>query len=192
MVTRTIFLFVMILTALPLALAQEGPKFDIFLGYSYMHTDLRERCCTSKGLHGGSVSIAYNINSMIGIVVDFGGYKELDSTRGTLISFMLGPRISFPGNSRLEPYVQVLLGGTKIKGTVGGGDIETDGAFSLAAGGGVDINLTKHISLRSLQAEYLYSPYREYMEGGFQYTGNFARPLRRNHLRISSGINFRF
>ena len=88
--------------------------------------------------------------------------------------------------------MQVLLGGTKIKGTVGGGDIETDGAFSLAAGGGVDINLTKHISLRSLQAEYLYSPYREYMEGGFQYTGNFARPLRRNHLRISSGINFRF
>ena len=188
MVARTILLFVMILTALPLAFAQEVPKFDIFLGYSYLHTDLREHCCTSKGIHGGSVSIAYNINSMIGIVGDLGIYDEY----GTFVSYMFGPRISLPGISRLRPYVQVLLGGTKINGPVGGGYIETDSAFGLAAGGGVDINLIKHISLRLLQAEYLYSPYREYMENGFQYTGNFARPLRQNHLRFSSGINFRF
>ena len=69
MVARTIFLFVMILTALPLAFAQEVPKFDIFLGYSYLHTDLREHCCTSKGIHGGSVSIAYNVNSKMIILV---------------------------------------------------------------------------------------------------------------------------
>ena len=188
MVARTIFSFVMILTALPLAFAQEVPKFDIFIGYSYMHTDLREHCCTSKGINGGSVSIAYNINSMIGIIGDFGIYDEY----GTFISYMFGPRISIPGSIRLEPYVQVLLGGTQINGPVGGGYIETDGAFGFASGGGVDISLTKHISLRLLQAEYFYSPYKEYKEGGFQYTGNFAQPIRQNHLRISSGINFRF
>jgi opacity protein-like surface antigen len=188
MVAKTIILFVIMLCALPLALAQEEPKFDIFLGYSYMHTDLREHCCTSKGIQGGSVSIAYNINSLLGIVGDFGVYDEY----GTLVSYMFGPRISFSGSSRLEPYVQVFIGGTKINGPVGGGYIETDSALGMAAGGGVDMNLTKHISLRSLQAEYLYSPYREYREGGFQYTGNFARPIRQNHLRFSSGINFRF
>ncbi|MEJ2109116.1 MAG: outer membrane beta-barrel protein [Acidobacteriota bacterium] len=192
MITRTIILFVMILSSFPLAFAQEEQKFDIFIGYSYMHTDLREHCCTSKGLHGGSVSVAYNVNSTIGIVGDLGVYKELDWTRGALISFMSGVRISFPRISRMEPYVQGLLGGTTIKRTVGGGYIDTDSALGMAAGGGMDISLTKHISLRLLQAEYLNSPYREYMEYGFQYTGNFDRPVRQNHLRFSSGINFHF
>ena len=77
-------------------------------------------------MHGGSTSLAYNLNSHVGLVFDFGGFK-VDSLQftntgaaftpsrvvdadGSVFTFLFGPRVSFRDHDRLTPFLQVLGG----------------------------------------------------------------------------------
>ncbi len=56
----------------------------------------------------------------------------------------------------------------------------SDNAFAIAAGGGLDVNLTHHIALRAFEADYYLTRYTN------------GANTRQNNLRVYVGVIFRF
>src|ERR1700730_15551172 len=92
------------------ASAQETytPKYEVGLNYSWLHVNSANYDYHRTG-NGGSGYFQYNLNHIIGLVGDFGGYantrKGIDEK---LVTYMFGPRFNWR-HSRLSPYVQFLL-----------------------------------------------------------------------------------
>jgi|GEM_PF-352170 len=177
------------------ALAEETPKIELSMAYSYV------RFTPGTGidginLNGGSGAIALNVNSLLGIVADFGGYRlsnltltGLPSVRadGTLYTYLFGPRLSYRHHRAVTPFAQVLFGGAhRTDLTVTGVVVaHSENAFAMTAGGGFDIKVRPHVAIRLIQAEYLLTRFKD-----------LASPtgprITRNNARISAGIVFYF
>src|SRR2546426_5181904 len=99
------------------AAAQDTPKVDAFLGYSYVRANPATSGAPSFNLHGGSASVAYNVSNSLGLVADFGGYhvNKIGGFPGDSAgyTYLFGPRLSYPrSESKITPYAQILVGGT--------------------------------------------------------------------------------
>src|SRR6266436_8695704 len=94
--------------------AQETPKVDIFAGYSYVRENPSTSGVSGFSLNGGSASIAYNANSWLSGVADFGGYRSgniLNTGKsGTLSTYLFGPRVSVRHFGRVTPFGEALFG----------------------------------------------------------------------------------
>ena len=171
---NTAWLVVGFLLLAATASAQDTPKAELSLGYSYFR--ITEGAAGSN-FNGASLSVAGNFNSWLGIVGDTGGYWTKESgITGRVFTYTFGPRISFRSNSRVTPFAQVLVGGARVSVTGGGGGGALN-SFALGAGGGLDIKASEHIAIRVVQAEYFFT--------------HFAGS-RQNNARVSAGIVFRF
>ena len=166
--------------------AQDAPKVDIFAGYSYVRANPGTSGTDGFNLHGGSASIAYNLNSWLGGVADFGGYHSGDilgtGVDGTLSTYLFAPRVSYRRLSHFTPFGQVLFGVAHIAGSNGLSFSTSNNSFAMALGGGVDANVTHHFSLRPIEVDYLLSRFNEF--------GNGAQ--NQNNLRVSTGVVFHF
>jgi opacity protein-like surface antigen len=121
---------------------------DASLSYSYF------RLGNSGGLNqnGVSGSIAYNPNRWFGIVGDVGGYHA--SPGGVSLNtytYLFGPRLTFRNPSKVNPFVQALLGGSRITVGSGGG---SNNQFAYSVGGGVDFGILPHLAFRP-QIDYV-------------------------------------
>src|SRR5258705_2193037 len=88
-----------------LSAQEEGtPRYEVGLNYSWLHVNSANEDRQRTG-NGGSGSFAYNINNVVGLVADFGGYANtrIDDRP---VTYMIGPRFSWR-HTRLTPYVQV-------------------------------------------------------------------------------------
>jgi len=172
---------------LGVAYAQQAPaltpQFEVSGTYSYV----RANAANSGGgynLNGGSASFAYNFSDRVALVADGGIYRfgglpsGLDST---MYTYLFGPRFTFRKVSRVTPFVQALLGGSRLNASAGGISAG-ENAFSMAIGGGVDLPLRRRFSIRLIQAEYLLTRFD-------RVTGASAT---QNDVRISTGLVFRF
>ena len=180
------------------------PKVDIFLGYSYLRA-VPELADGNRlvDLNGGSASIAFNLGRYFALVGDFGGYDDtrlrlagpganpptvLDSG-GSAFTYLFGPRLSFRNHSRVTPFAQILFGAAHagevtLSGCTGASctPLSAQTSFALTAGGGFDIRLARHISLRAIQAEYLMTRFSD---------PTTAAGNTQNDLRLSTGLLFR-
>ena len=172
--------------------AQEStttPRVEIGLNYSLLHsTSAVDQ--TNITANGGSGYFVYNLNRVVGLVADFGGYRD-SSTRGTVNSnttftYLFGPRFSWRRWRRVTPYTQFLFGGARISADIldPAGSLHSidDNSFALAAGGGLDVAVTKHISVKPIQLEYLMTQASN--------LGGTPGSVQ-NGLRYSAGIVFR-
>jgi len=168
------------------AFAQESaPKIEVFAGYSYLQANPGVTGVDSFHLHGGSASAAYNFTSSLSVVADFGGYNvgniPVTHNSGTLSSYLFGPRYSFRHFRKVTPFGQVLFG-------VAHGDAKSfnttnsQNAFAMTAGGGVDYKLFDHFSIRPVQAEYFLT----------RFGVGTAGTQTQNNLRLSTGLVVRF
>ena len=164
---------------------EEAPKVDLFAGYSYVQANPSTPTLDSFHLNGGSVSGAYHVTNWLSGVADIGAYTNSNIGRdgfgGTLSTYLFGPRISYRHWRRITPFGQVLFG----VGRANGSTFLTSGsqnAFAMTAGGGVDLRLSEHFSLRPLQVEYLMTRFQETTVGN----------QTENNLRVSTGLVFRF
>jgi opacity protein-like surface antigen len=178
-------LFGLILLLAVSAAAQDNPKADIFLGYSYVRANPGSSSGVSGfNLNGGSANVAFNPTPRFGVVADFGGYHVgsiggVVPVSGAIYSYLFGPRISFRGD-RVTPFAQALFGGAHATSGVTGG--ATANTFAMALGGGLDVKATEHVAVRLIQAEYLMTR--------FNVTGTGR--TNQNNARISAGIVFRW
>ncbi|HET9995517.1 MAG TPA: outer membrane beta-barrel protein [Candidatus Acidoferrum sp.] len=168
--------------------AQESaPKFDVFAGYSYLQANPAVNGVNSFHLHGGSASIAYNHNSWLSGVADFGGYNNGNvlgtGASGTLSTYLFGPRVSYRRLRlrKITPFGQVLFGVAHANAS-SFGTAASQNAFAMTAGGGVDYKLSDHFSIRPVQAEYLLTRF------GVGTKGTQSQ----NNVRLSTGFVFRF
>lgn len=172
--------------ALPAA-AQETPKVEVSLTYSFIHTRLVPSggCCFN--MHGGSGSFAVNLNRTVSLVGDVGGYRANNVKSSgfglTVITYMFGPRFNIrSGGDSVNVFGQALFGGGHAGGSLytSGSPFGPQNAFSMALGGGFDVKLHKHVAVRVVQAEWLYTRFANGVNS------------RQNNLRLSGGIVFRF
>ena len=180
------------------------PRFDIFLGYSYLRA-VPELANGNRlvDLNGGSASVAFNLSRYFSLVADFGGYDDTQlrlagpganppsvvNSTGSAFTYLFGPRLSFRNHSRLTPFAQVLLGAAHagevtLSNCTGSSctPLPAQTAFALTGGGGIDIRLARHISLRAIQAEYLMTRFSDPTTG---------EGSTQNDMRLSTGLLFR-
>lgn len=159
------------------AAAQDYPKAEVFGGYSYLHTSVLGQ---GFSFNGGSGSIAVNANHWFGIVGDFGVYHNGDFGVSTnAVTYLFGPKFAYRKNEKVTPYFHALFGGSHI-GASFSGIGSSDNAFAWGFGGGVDANLTPHVGIRVIQADYLMTKFSD------------GDNDRQNNVRVSAGIVFRW
>ena len=132
------------------AVPSRAQKVDASIGYSY----LRLGGSGGANQNGVSGSVAYNPNRWLGIVGDFGVYHG--SPGGISLNtytFLAGPRFSVRNPGKFVPFVQALVGGSRLSASFGGSSGSSN-QFAFSVGGGVDIGLLPHLALRP-QVDYI-------------------------------------
>jgi opacity protein-like surface antigen len=166
------------------------PQVEIGVDYSLSHLASAPAGAQITG-NGGSGYVAYNLNRIVGAVADFGAYRNGDThgsfNSDTTFTYLFGPRFSWRRWSRITPYTQFLFGGARVSASIanpaGASFSAAENNFALAAGGGIDISLTRHIAIKPIQIEYL-------MTQASNFAGNTGHV--QNGLRYSAGVVFRF
>jgi hypothetical protein len=105
------------------AAAQDHPRVETFLGYTYVRA-YPQNVSPAVSANGGRGEFVFNFNRWIGGVLDAGAVTN-NSVSGFSISntqafFMAGPRISFR-RSRFKPYGQAVFGGVYYTASPGRG-----------------------------------------------------------------------
>jgi hypothetical protein len=108
------------------------------------------------------------------------------SAQGNMFTYLIGPVLRIP-LPVVKPFGEVLFGGSNTNGYVnlvdsidgGGGTISkqpTQHPFTMAAGGGVDLSVSKRISIRLGEVDYVLSRYSNPLtstnnQSNFRYCG---------------------
>src|SRR5712664_4305289 len=133
------------------AQAQEERKtIDVFAGYSYVRAN-PSASGAKFSLNGGSASVAYNFNNWLSGVADFGGYTNSNilnsGAGGTLSTYLFGPRVSYHHYGRVTPFGEVLFGVAHTSASLLN-TTDTQNAFAMTVGGGIDYRLSSRFSIR--------------------------------------------
>lgn len=158
--------------------AQEGRGYEVSGNYQYVRFNPGSGA-SGINCQGGSGSIGAYLTPQVGIIGEFGGCKVTGLPSGASaheLNYLFGPRYHFGTHGRVFPFVQALFGGERFSAGVTGVGSGSTNAFAMTAGGGADVTLTKHVSLRAIQFEYLYTHF-----GGAS----------QNSYRLQSGIVWR-
>src|SRR5229473_7053163 len=166
--------------------AQELPKIDASVSYSYFRAIPATSGFNSFNLNGGSASASYNFRDWLSGVADFGGY-QVGKINGVnvdnhVLTYLFGPRFTYRRSRKITPFGQVLFGAART----GSGVFATTNSqtsFASAFGAGVDWNVRDRFSIRPLQFDYLLTHFPE---------GASGNNLTQNNLRVSTGIVFHF
>jgi outer membrane immunogenic protein len=160
--------------------AQEDRGFEVSGTYQYVRFNPGNGA-NGVNCQGGSGSGGAYLTSRLGIIGEFGACKTTGLPSGVSahqLNYLFGPRMYFPTTrGRVFPFVQALFGGAQLSTSITGLGSDSASAFAMAFGGGADITLSKHVSLRAAQFDYLYTHF-----GG----------QGQNNFRIQSGIVYRF
>jgi outer membrane immunogenic protein len=170
----------------PDVLAQSADKLEIGANYIYTKTNAPPGGCGCFSLSGGAAGVGYNFRDNLALIGELSGSQasNIEGTTGslTLTSFLGGLRYSRHHN-QLAPFGQVLLGLAHASGELtpnSSGLAGSDNGFALTAGGGLDLKLSHHFSLRVVQADYFLTHF------------NNSLNHRQNNFRIGAGMVFRF
>jgi outer membrane immunogenic protein len=156
------------------AKAQENRGFEVSGTYQYVRLNPGGINC-----EGGSGTFGAYLTARVGIVGEFGACKVTGTPSGTSsheLNYLFGPKVYFPTHGRVFPFVETLFGGERATASVTGVGSASSNALAIAAGGGADITLTRHVSFRAIQVDYLYTHF-----GGAS----------QNNVRLQSGLVWR-
>ena len=193
------------------AWAQEFPRTEVAVDYSYARFNPTHYGLNGHSLNGGGGGLTINFNEYLGIKMDLQGYGSnttnlvIPSTinfpgggtgkvQGDLFTYLFGPQIKFRMHG-FQPYAQYLLGGahsnvygnafaTICQPIVGGcafSSAPSGNAFAMSAGFGVDIPIGHTVSFRPAEVSWLYTHFTNQFANGSQ-----------NSFRYSAGIVFNF
>jgi opacity protein-like surface antigen len=185
------------------ARAQETPKLDVFAGYSYMRGNpSRDSGLHGFNLNGGQFSVSYNVNSWLSGVAEVNGYHVSRSdvftctvgncpangtnAKGNLWTYLAGPRFSYRHLGRFTPFAQVLFGASHATPNVFLTTNQT--SFTMAIGEGFDYRLSRHLSIRPIEVDYLLTHFKENVNS--LNVNPSSQP--QNNVRATTGVVFHF
>lgn len=162
---------------------QPPPRFEVGLGFNYLHANAPPGSCQCFSLNGGYASLAFYVSHGLNLVADgsaaFAG--DVDGSKQSMLisNYLFGPRYSWRrGARKLVPFGQALLGGSTELSNVA--PVQHVSAFAFGLGGGVNAELAHHLGLKLGEADWVHS-----------LLPNGSNDLQ-NNLRITSGIVIRF
>jgi hypothetical protein len=157
----------------------EVPRVELFAGFSYLPADGMD--FPRENSNGFQFSLTGNVNRWFGIAGDFGGQYSTATDLGpgfpgvtaktSVYEYLVGPRFSIR-RDKYNLFFHGLVGGAKGNSGMQG---FSDSAFTFAGGGGLDIYVDKHFSIRAIQMDYI---------------GSFVDILE-NNARIGFGVVLR-
>jgi len=201
---KTIILGVLFLFAVG-AFAQDEPKFETYLGYSFTRVNSGINV-PAFSANGGLGEVAFNFNRWLTAVGSFpavhnGNISNIHIDQ-TLFGYDFGPRLNLR-HGRITPFVETLFGAShvsrsfKVPGTaatVGSTTlaqrfVNDATAFSMQIGGGLDLPINNHLAFRPIKLDYYMTRFQPlFIEG----LGNANRNRNQSNLLYSTGLNFRF
>ena len=187
-----------ILATITSAQEQPAPKWELFGGYSIFDPGANVHGLLPGGLlpissrmewnpRGAGASVTYNFNNWFGLTLDTsthwgsretGLVKRIDDAGFSNLSF--GPKLTYRHN-RFSPFFEVLLGDQRLMPDA---FYDVD-KFGMMLGGGLDINVSSHVALRLIRADYILSSYRYGPTSSVQSTDIRG-------LRAQTGVVFMF
>jgi outer membrane protein OmpA-like peptidoglycan-associated protein/opacity protein-like surface antigen len=192
-------MIVVLFTFATLAAAQDqpAPKWELYGGYSFfqpgadVHGQLPGALLPISSRmeanpRGIGLSATYDFNRWFGLTLDTsthwgsgegGLFKRIDDA--ALSTLSIGPKITFRTH-RFAPFVEALVGDHRLMPDAFH-DIDKLGFMF---GGGLDINLSRHVALRLIRADFVYSNY--------QYGPPAVSETQVRGLRAQVGLNFMF
>ncbi len=165
------FLVLLPLMLLPFStFAQQTPTWVVFGGYSNLTANFN---ASNFYLNGVNLSVTENMNSWFGGVLDFSDHFGTDNGVNTdMQTLTYGPVFSYRKAKRVVPFGHGLLG--VVRGGPGYLDIsKPEYRFCAYAGGGLDVQVTRNVALRLIQADYLMTRFSN---------------TRQDNVRLSAGI----
>src|SRR5215467_12826240 len=189
------------------AFAQELPKFETYLGYTFVRVNSGINV-PAFSANGGMGEVAYNFNKFLAGVGSFpafhngdiGGF-HLDQTG---FGYMFGPRLNVR-YGRITPFGEALFGSTHVSRSfrstttvVATGNntvvipsrfVNSATAFSMEIGGGLDLPIGNHLAFRPIKLDYYLTRFQPIFIPNL---GNQNRNRNQSNLLYSTGFNFRF
>jgi outer membrane protein OmpA-like peptidoglycan-associated protein/opacity protein-like surface antigen len=175
---------------------QPVPKWELFGGYSFfqpgadVHGELPGALFPLSSRmeanpRGIGLSATYDFNRWFGLTLDTSTHwgsgesglpKRIDDAAFSNLS--IGPKVTFR-HTHVSPFLEFLVGDHRLMPDAFH-DIDKLGFM---VGGGLDINLSRHVALRLIRADYVYSNY--------QYGAAAVTPRTEiRGLRAQVGLNF--
>jgi outer membrane protein OmpA-like peptidoglycan-associated protein len=184
------------------AWAQDVPTVEIPIGFSMINVHPNLAPITSFNVFGGGGQVDFNFGNYFGIKADLMGYTQgsglrvsqdgqfLGNVNGNVFTYMFGPQIK-KHTGVFQPFGEALFGAahTNLYGSIcrlesgclsGSGD---NNGFAMAFGGGLDIKVAKHVALRPVEVDYLYT---RFSANHVNFTSN------QNNFRYVGGFDFMF
>ena len=173
-----------------------GPKWEFFGGYSVFQPGADIHGVLPGGVlpvssrieinpRGAGASLTYDFNRWVGLTVDasthwdndeVGNAKRIDDTGFSNLS--IGPKFTFR-HHRVSPFLEALAGDHRLMPEA----FHNVYKLGFMAGGGIDINVSRHFAIRPLRADYVYSNYR--------YGPSATTPVTQiRGARLQAGLNF--
>lgn len=130
---------------------EKAPTPVVELGLNYSATRWHPAGTPSSTQQGGSATIQYNVNRWLAGVAEIGGGHA--PKLGNTTSALVGPRLSLRIR-RVTPYVQALAGTTRFSNGFSATNSGAQRSLTTSVGGGVEIAVNDHISLRLAQVDW--------------------------------------
>jgi hypothetical protein len=134
------------------------PKFEAFAGYGFTRFGSG---ANASNLNGALGSFGVNFKPWLQIMGDASyNFVTVNGTKSVVYGDHFGPRIFLRSRSARGPipFVEALVGGTRIDTTTAGVTV-SDNGLSYKAGGGVDLTISRHLSVRLVDADYYRIPF---------------------------------
>jgi len=169
-----LFFTISFIPSLLMAQVQRMPKFQVFGGYSWLHPGGEIGGSELDDIDTGWGSqVTFNVNNWLGLTGDGGGHYPEHG--GNIYTFTGGPQIHFHMKN-FTPFLEGLFGAARFSPDV----LPQETNFAVLAGGGLDLNLSRRVWIRFVQADYFHSSYSNSdMDGVRLQTGlilNFGLP----------------
>ena len=173
-------------TARPMKAQEQVSKLEVYGGYYYARFNVNANVpgiapsATYNGTGGGG-QLEYNANHWLGVVGDLSGFRATSSGSGSfagaVFTYLLGPRVNFRCG-KVTPFAQALFGGVWTTDGIAQ-STGPENNFAMTAGGGIDFKVSRHISIRPVQAEYFMTKIPDGLNN------------RQDNLRVGAGIVLR-
>ena len=143
----------LLILALSSTAAAQIRNLELFGGYSLEGAVAPDNRISTY--HGWNASTALPIWKRFSITADFGGHygNPTEVVNLRVHTFLFGPQYRLR-RGRLSPYVHGLLGVSRQSADAGG-PAYTENSFALAVGGGLDLRMSRGVSIRFVQVDYL-------------------------------------
>jgi outer membrane protein OmpA-like peptidoglycan-associated protein len=181
---------------------QPAPKWEIFGGYSFQYPGGNVYGTLPLGLvplssrmesnpRGAGASITYDFTRHFGITIDASdhwgsGEKSVPNSAmrlddADLSNLSIGPKFTFR-HSHFSPFLEALVGDQRLYPET----FHHVDKLGFMLGGGLDVNLTRHVALRLLRADYVLSSNYRYGPSAITPTTNLRG------VRLQTGLVFMF